>query len=88
VGEALTKDKKSSAAARDGFVDMARAHVVWTKANETDADCPGCSRVNCNGLAMGMYWAGGLQDGRGGVGFGGEAVAGVMGAAEGANTSG
>jgi hypothetical protein len=26
VGEALTKDKKSSAAARDGLVAMARAH--------------------------------------------------------------
>jgi hypothetical protein len=85
VGEALTKDKKSSAAARDGFVDMARAHEGWMKANETDADGLGCSRVNRNGPAIDMYWAGGLQDGRSGVGFGGEAVAGISG---GANASG
>jgi hypothetical protein len=69
VGEALTKDRKSSAAARDGLVDMARAHVVATRA-KMGADGLGCSRVVCNCLAMGMYWADGLQDGRGGVGFG------------------
>jgi hypothetical protein len=69
VGEALTKDKKSSAAARDGLLDMARKHVDETKA-KIGADGLGCSRVSCGRLVMGMDWARGLHDGRSGVGFG------------------
>jgi hypothetical protein len=69
VGEALTKDKKSSAAARDGLVDMAQAHGVATRAR-MGVDGLGWCRASGKRLAMSMYWADGLQDGRGGVGFG------------------
>lgn len=49
----MTKDRKSSAAARDGLVDMARAQ----ESNSTDeyrADGLACSRVWCRAGAMGI----------------------------------
>jgi hypothetical protein len=57
VGEAFTKERKSSAAARDGLVAMVRArdsaNIVGMKAR-VRAGGLGCSRVWCSDVAMGM----------------------------------
>lgn len=64
VGEALTKDRKSSAAASEGLVDMVRAQardnnrVLWDKARRR-ADSFAPSRCSCSGRAVGIGLGGG-----------------------------
>lgn len=64
VGEAFTKERKSSAAARDGLVDMVlvlvlvlkshdRVNVYGTGAAKRVVN-PGCTKVARSGVAMGM----------------------------------
>jgi hypothetical protein len=57
VGEALTKDKKSSAAARDGLVVMVRAHESVAVCGMKVEKCVGSlkrSRVRRSGLTIGI----------------------------------
>jgi hypothetical protein len=77
VGEALTKDRKSSAAARDGLVDMARARDSFTMVVRARGCCSGLGTTT--GIYTERLGRSGLQEGRGRVGYGREVVAGFTG---------